>query len=125
MSERRLGWSIAGRLVMQPDRGPDEGGLEDADVADLLARIDRGLQAEPDGVRYVMNSTLIGIGCRPGWMRKALAVARRIGKVEVDFGSRSCKVKDAAATIRQTVDHYKQQGKKPTDGTAGQRRRHC
>ena len=120
-----LGWSIAGRLAMQPKRGPDEGGLDEDDVADLLERIEHGLQAAPNSTRYVMNATLISIGCRPGWMKKAIAVARKIGKVDVDFGSRSCQVKDAAATIRQTVEHYKKQGKSPTDGTAGQRRRHC
>ncbi|MEE8105994.1 MAG: hypothetical protein V3T86_10710 [Planctomycetota bacterium] len=58
-------------------------------------------------------------------MKKAIAVARKVGKVDVDFGNRSCKVKDAASTIKQTVAHYKKQGKSPTDGTGGQRRRHC
>jgi len=122
---RKLGWSIAGKLVMQPGRGPDEGGLDEDDVADLLERIEHDLQAAPNGVRYVMNSTLISIGCRPGWMKKAIAVARKVGKVEVDFGSRSCQVRDAAPTIKKTVEHYKKQGKSPTDGTGGQRRRHC
>ncbi|MEE8105993.1 MAG: DNA alkylation repair protein [Planctomycetota bacterium] len=61
-----LGWSIAGRLVMQPGRGPDEGGVTEDDVADLLKRIENGLQAAPDKTRHVMNSTLIAIGCRPG-----------------------------------------------------------
>jgi len=120
-----LGWSIAGRLVMQPQRGPDEGGVDDSDVADLLQRIEEGLQSAPDKTRYVMNSALIGIGCRPRWMTKAIAVAHKVGKVDVDFGTRSCKVQDAESTIRKTVEHYKKQGKSPTDGTAGQRRRHC
>ena len=120
-----LGWSIAGKLVMQPDRGPDEGGVDENDVANLLKRIERDLQAAPSSTRYVMNSTLIAIGCRPGWMKKALAVARKVGKVDIDFGTRGCKVKDAATTIKQTVDHYKKQGKSPTDGTGGLRRRHC
>ena len=122
---RTLGWSIAGNLVMQVNRGPDEGGVDEGDVADLLARIERDLQSSPNRVRYVMNSTLISIGCRPKWMTKAIAVARKVGKVDVDFGSRSCQVKDAASTIKKTVEHYKKQGKSPTDGTAGQRRRHC
>jgi hypothetical protein len=131
-----LGWSIAGRLVMQPGRGPDQGGVTEDDVADLLERIENGLQNVPDKTRYVMNSgvacptadavgTTTAIGCRPGWMKKAIAVARKVGKVDVDFGNRSCKVKDAASTIKQTVEHYKKQGKGPTDGTGGQRRRHC
>lgn len=122
---QRLGWCIAGSLVMQPSRGPDEGGVDESDVAELLERIERDLQASPNNVRHVMNNALIAIGCRPRWMRKAIAVARKIGKVEVDFGDRSCKVNDAATNIRKTVDHYKKQGKSPTDGTAGKRRRHC
>ena len=122
---RTLGWHIASRLIMQPKRGADDGGLDEGDVADLLERIEHGLQAAPNSTRHVMNNALISIGCRPGWMRKAIAVARKIGKVDVDFGSRSCQVKDAATTIKQTVEHYRKQGKSPTDGTAGLRRRHC
>ena len=72
-----------------------------------------------------MNNALIAIGCRPGWMRKALSVAGRVGKVEVDSGPRSCKVPGAVAQIRKTVDHYKLRGQSPTDGAGGQRRRHC
>jgi hypothetical protein len=72
-----------------------------------------------------MNSTLIAIGCRPGWMKRAIAAARKIGNVDMDFRSRSCKVKDAASTIQKTVEHHKKQGKSSTDGTAGLRRRDC
>ncbi len=121
----KLGWHIAGKLAMQPNRGPEQGGLVEADVADLLERIRNDLQAAPNHTRHVMSNALISIGCRPGWMRKAIAVAHQIGKVEVDFGSRGCKVKDPATTIRETVDHYKKKGMSPTDGAAGQRRRHC
>ena len=98
---------------------------DEDDVADLLERIEHELQAAPNSTRYVMNSTLISIGCRPGWMKKAIAVARKVGKVDVDFGSRNCQVRDAASTIKKTIEHYEKQGKRPIDGTAGQRRRHC
>jgi hypothetical protein len=43
-------------------------------------------------------------------------------KADVDFGSRSCQVRDAEATIRKTFEHSKKQGKSPTGGP---RRRHC
>ncbi len=122
---RRLAWQIAASLVMQPGRGPDDGGVDEADVGALLDRIEAELQAAPDRGRYTMNKALIAIGCRPGWMKKALTTARKVGKVEVDFGTTNCKVPDATATIRKTIDHYKKQGKNPTEGAAGQRRRHC
>jgi hypothetical protein len=57
--------------------------------------------------------------------KAALAVARRVGPVDVDHGSRSCKTPVAYDTIVKTLAHYKSKGKKPSDGTAGQRRRHC
>ncbi|KAA3614269.1 MAG: hypothetical protein DWQ01_00780 [Planctomycetota bacterium] len=122
---RTMGWNIAAKLVMQPNRGPEEGGLEESEIGDLLQRLEDELQSAPNEVRYAMNNALIAIGCRPGWMKKAISAARKIGKVEVDFGSRQCKVNDAADTIKKTVEHYKKQGKNPTDGSAGKRRRHC
>lgn len=122
---KTVAWNIAGRLAMQPKRGPEEGGLENDDLAELLQRIERDIHTVSDSTRYAMNNALISIGCRPGWMKKAIAVARKVGKVDVDFGSRSCQVKDPATTIKQTVEHYKKQGKSPTDGTGGLRRRHC
>lgn len=51
-----------------------------------------------------MNSALIAIGIRnPKLERKALAAAKRIGKVEVDHGETSCKTPDAPTYIRKAV----------------------
>ena len=51
-----------------------------------------------------MNSALISIGVRNSKLeRKALAAAKRIGKVEVDHGETSCKTPDATAYIKKTV----------------------
>jgi len=120
-----IGWGVAGRLALQPDRAIEEGGLEDSAIAGLLERIETGIHGESNQTRHNMNAALIAIGCRPGWMTKALATAKRVGKVEVDYGKTSCKVNDAAEKIKKTVAHYKAKGKRVIDGTAGKRRRHC
>lgn len=120
-----LGWGVAGRLVMQPARPVAEGGLDEAEVGELLERLEAGIHAAPNHTRHNRNAALIAIGCRPGWKTKALATARRIGKLEVDYGKTSCKVDDAAAKIQKTLAHYAAKGKLPTAGAAGRRRRHC
>ena len=35
-----------------PMRGPDEDGLDEEDVVDLLERVEHGLQAAPNSTRY-------------------------------------------------------------------------
>ncbi|MDF1800895.1 MAG: DNA alkylation repair protein [Planctomycetota bacterium] len=120
-----LGWGVFARLVLQPDRDLKEGGLEDAEVGELLERIVATLHDAPNRTRHNMNQAVIAVGCRPGWKAKALAAAKQIGKVEVDYGKTSCKADDAVAKINKTLDHYKKKGRRPVDGTAGQRRRHC
>jgi len=122
---RVLGWSVYARLVLQPARDLKEGGLEDAEIGELLERIIATLQDAPNRTRHSMNQAVIAVGCRPGWKTKALAAAKKIGPVEVDYGKTSCKADDAVAKINKTIDSYKKKGKRPVDGTAGQRRRHC
>ena len=59
-----------------------------------------------------MNGALISIGMRnPGLEKKAVAAARRIGKVEVDHGETSCKTPDAVAYIRKGVERKKKAAK--------------
>lgn len=120
-----MGWGVCARLVLQLDRPVADGGVEEGAIDGFLEQIEQGIHHAPNRTRQNMNGALIAIGCRPGWMEKALASAKRIGKVEVDQGKTSCKVDDAAAKIKKTVEHYKKKGKLVTDGAAGQRRRHC
>lgn len=55
-----------------------------------------------------MNNALINIGVRnPKLEKKAIAAARRIGKIEVDHGQTSYKTPDAAAYIKKTVAYNK------------------
>ncbi len=120
-----MGWSVASRLAMQPGRGPDEGGITEAQVAELLKKLEAGIHSAPNYTRHNMNNALISIGCRPKWKTKAMAAAKRIGQIHVDYGVTSCSVTDAATKIQKTTDHYAKQGKSPTEGAGGKRRRHC
>ncbi|HEX3552920.1 MAG TPA: DNA alkylation repair protein [Thermoanaerobaculia bacterium] len=87
------GWSVLSHLAA-------EGGLSDAESAAALARIERDLHGSQNRVRHQMNGALISIGgSQPALQEKALAAARRIGKVEVDHGETGCKTPDAADYI--------------------------
>jgi hypothetical protein len=51
-----------------------------------------------------MNGALIGIGiAKPALRNKAIAAAKRIGKVEVDHGETNCKTPDAVTYIEKAV----------------------
>jgi 3-methyladenine DNA glycosylase AlkD len=82
--------------------------LTDADCEQALRTIEEHIHSSKNRTRYAMNSALIAIGVRNGTLRrKALAAAKRIGKVEVDHGETGCKTPDAAAYIAKTVAHHK------------------
>jgi hypothetical protein len=60
-----------------------------------------------------MNNALINIGVRSSALqKKAIAAAKRIGKVEVDHGETGCKTPDAVAYIKKTVAHRKKKANK-------------
>jgi 3-methyladenine DNA glycosylase AlkD len=74
--------------------------LSDEYLSGLVDTIEREIHASPNRARYSMNGALIAIGgYRPSLRSRALAAAKRIGKVEVDHGETSCKTPDAAAYI--------------------------
>jgi 3-methyladenine DNA glycosylase AlkD len=96
------GWTILACLA-----GTDTE-LSDADCEKLLAKIEKGIHAAKNRVRYTMNSTLISIGgYRANLTAKALAASGRIGKVEVDHGDTDCKTPVAADYIRKMVARRK------------------
>jgi 3-methyladenine DNA glycosylase AlkD len=93
------GWTVLAHLAMK------DGGLPDEYFEKYLARIERDIHASKNRVRYEMNNALIAIGVRnPALEAKALAMAARIGKVEVDHGETGCKTPDAASYIRKAVE---------------------
>ena len=88
-------------------------GLPDSYFEDYLEIIARDIHTRKNMVRDAMNSALIAIGIRnPVLEKKAIAAAKKIGKVEVDHGETSCKTPDAAAYIRKTVERNKQRKKR-------------
>lgn len=66
----------------------------------LLTRVVKTIQSSPDRVRYAMNNFIICCGTYVAPLgAKAIAAARKIGKVEVDMGQTDCQVPDAVSYI--------------------------
>jgi len=120
-----MGWQILAKLAMEPNRPTSEGGVLDEELHECLVEIEAKIHDAPNRTKQMMNQALIAIGCRASMTKEALAAAKRVGPVEVDQGNTSCKTDVAYDKIRKTVEHYAAQGKVPTDGSSGQRRRHC
>lgn len=67
-------------------------------------RIEAEIRTAENQTRYAMNNALIAIGISRSKLRKkAIAIAKRIGKVEVDHGDTSCKTPDAVSHIAKGV----------------------
>lgn len=98
------GWATIAVLATTEQGSPKEQGGNALDelFEACLDVIEQNLQAAPNFTRYAMNNALIAIGGRNAKLRKrALAAAKKIGKVEVDHGETGCQTPDAAAYIRK------------------------
>jgi 3-methyladenine DNA glycosylase AlkD len=94
--ERRGGWGVVAQLAARDEKVPD------AWFEKRLAEIEKTIHTAPNERRTPMNLALITIGGRSPALRKAaLAVAKRIGKVEIDHGDTSCKTPDAGPYIEK------------------------
>ncbi|HYP27323.1 MAG TPA: DNA alkylation repair protein [Blastocatellia bacterium] len=90
----RAGWLVLARLAAS------DAELDDSYFETFLETIERDIHSRKNRVKDAMNSALIAIGLRsPGLQKKALASAKRIGKVEVDHGETNCKTPDASDYI--------------------------
>ena len=88
-------------------------GLPDAYFEKYLGIIESKIQSDRNWVKYAMNNALINIGVRnPQLERKAIAVAKRIGRIEVDHGETACKTPDAASYIKKTIAYRKKKTRK-------------
>lgn len=98
-SRLEMGYGIfAGLLKDDPDS------IGDAAVEKVLATIEAEIERSPNWARYAMNSAIISVGSfKPALREKALASARRIGKVEIDHGETTCKTPDAAGYIEKAA----------------------
>ena len=83
------GWATySGVVAIRPDEE-----LDLKEIKGLLQQVEREIENAPNRVRYVMNGFVIAVGgsVKP-LLKDAKATAKKIGKVEVDMGSTSCKV---------------------------------
>ena len=76
--------------------------LDLAEIEALLARIETGIDAAPNRVRYTMNGFVISVGAYVLPLNeRAKEAARKLGKVEVDMNGTSCKVPLATEYIEK------------------------
>ena len=103
------GWHTLASVARQ------DNGLSDAYFEDYLGIIEATIHAAKNWMKYAMNNAVISIGGRNSRLqRKAIAAAKRIGKVEVDHGETVCKTPDAVSYIKKTVAHKKKPRKLET-----------
>ena len=92
-----VGWILISGLALGDNDLPDEY------FDPYLTLIESGIHKQKNRVRYEMNGALITIGLRNDRMeKKAMEVARKIGKVIVDHGDTDCKTPDAVEYIART-----------------------
>src|SRR5262245_39913443 len=92
-----LGWILISGLALGDNDLPDEY------FDPYLKLIESGIHKQMNRVRYEMNGALITIGLRNDRLeKKAIEIARKIGKVIVDHGDTDCKTPDALEYIART-----------------------
>jgi 3-methyladenine DNA glycosylase AlkD len=92
----QTGWDTLARMAMNDAALPDEY------FERYLGTIEERIRTAKNRVRYSMNGALIAIGIRNEALRKkALAAARRIGKVTVDHGETECRTPEAGLYIEK------------------------
>ena len=80
----------------------------DSNFDAYLETIEASIHSERNRTRQAMNNALIAIGIRNSKMeKKAIRVARKVGKVEVDHGDTSCKTPDAESYIKNARSRAK------------------
>lgn len=105
------GWSTyANYLSITPDDR-----LDLNEIRGLLGQVERTVHQERNRVRYNMNGFVIAVGSYvPALFEEAMAVAGRIGKVDVNVGDTACKVPLAAEYIRKVEESGRTGKKKKT-----------
>ncbi|HDR4724225.1 DNA alkylation repair protein [Bacillus cereus group sp. Sample62] len=92
----RAGWSLLANIAIKNKK------LHDDFFSPYLEEIKSNIHNEKNRKKEAMNSALIAIGIRNEDLeRKAIEIAREIGKVQVDHGATSCKTPDAEPYIKK------------------------
>jgi hypothetical protein len=80
----------------------DDSELDQAELKQLLKRIEQSIHEQPGRVRYTMNGFVIAVGCYVNTLTDlALETGQAIGKVSVDMGGTACKVPSAVEYIEK------------------------
>ena len=96
----RTGWSVLCRVAMSDEE------LTDNYFEPYLVTIESDIHMSKNRVRDAMNMAVINIGLRNAKLeQRAVAAAKRIGKVDVDHGETSCKTPDAIDYIKKTKSY--------------------
>jgi 3-methyladenine DNA glycosylase AlkD len=94
----QAGWNLLAHLAMKDDS------LTDKFFDPYLKTIRTDIHNRKNRTRHAMNGALIAIGIRNAALeKKAIAISRAIGKVEVDHGETSCKTPEAEPYIKKTL----------------------
>ena len=90
------GWAVlSGIAATVPDAD-----LPEKQFSTLLDRVAKTMKSERNNVRYAMNNFVISCGTYIAPLAdKAIAAAKKLGKVDVDMGDTACKVPDAESYI--------------------------
>ena len=103
----RAGWGLLSRVAAN-DEEPTSDYFES-----YLSRIESDIHTSKNRVRDAMNMAVINIGLRnSGMEKKAIAAAKRIGKVDVDHGETNRKTPDAIEYIKTTKAYRAKKGAK-------------
>lgn len=95
----RAGWQMLGKLARNDTELPEDY------FEPYLEIIRQDIKASKNRVKDAMNATLISIGVRtPGLHKRAVEVARKIGRVEVDHGETGCKTPDAVLYMEKMLE---------------------
>jgi len=91
---RRCAFAILGGLTKKKD-------LDDSYFEPHIDIIQSRLRVEENFVKDAMNNALLAIGTRSsGLHKKALSAAKKIGRVEVDYGDNSCQALDVVKHLQ-------------------------
>jgi 3-methyladenine DNA glycosylase AlkD len=103
----RAGWSLMSRVAAHDEE------LTNDYFESYLSAIESDIHKSKNRVRDAMNMAVINIALRnSGMEKKAVAAAKRIGKVDVDHGQTSCKTPDAIDYIKKTKAYRAKKGAK-------------
>ncbi len=98
----QVGWNLIGGMAMR------EAADDTERLQTHLETIEREIHTRPNRTRHAMNMALcaIGIGCEH-LRQEAIAVARRVGQVDVDHGQTGCKTPSAEEYINKAAKRHK------------------